>query len=90
MTYLKTQLTELDNKKVSIKTSRFISEDGVEYEIDNQLPHRRAFVNSERGRLELLNAYNAGEVSEEDYNAIMAKWGDTPTVVEPEQEEGVI
>lgn len=88
MSYLKTQLTELDENKVSIKTQKYIMDGETEYPID--LPHRRSFVNSIRGRAELHAAYSAGDVAEADYNAIIAKWGDTPAVVEPEQEEGVI
>jgi len=80
VSYFKTQLAELDESKVSIKTQKYIMDGEIEYPID--LPHRRAFVNSTRGRAELLDAYNAGEVAEADYNAIVAKWGDTPAVVE--------
>ncbi len=82
MSYLKTQLTELDENKVSIKTQKYIMDGETEYPIE--LPHRRAFVNSTRGRTELFDAYSAGDVAEADYNAIMAKWGDTPAVVEKE------
>lgn len=80
MSYLKTQLTELDENKVSIKTQKYIMDEETEYPID--LPHRRSFVNSIRGRAELFDAYSAGDVAEADYNAVMAKWGDTPTVEE--------
>ena len=71
------QLTEYG---VSIKWQNYIVDEGIEYEID--MPHRCAFVNSVRGRADLLNALNDGDIAQADYNAIMAKWGDAPTIEE--------
>lgn len=59
---------------VSIKKQNYATVDGAEYTIDD--PWRKAYVNSERGRTE------AQEIPEPYLSAIMAVWGDTPTVVD--------
>lgn len=84
MPYPKTELTEFSENSVSIKTVQCIMENGVEYALSDPPPHRCSFVNSERGRNELLEAYNNEEVSETDYTAIMTKWGSEPSVIEIE------
>ena len=66
----------LTDKGVSIKTQNYVDVDGVEYAAG--LPHRCAYINSERGRGELLAA-----VPEPYLSAVMTAWGDAPTVTEP-------
>lgn len=47
---------------------------------------RRAYINSERGRAELLadcTTYNRQDL----YDEVMAVWGDAPTVIEPVEPE---
>ena len=74
--YQKITLDALDEEGVSVKTQQFIEQDGVEYALGS--PHRCAYVNSERGRSEITTAL------EEPYlSAVMAVWGDVPTVTEP-------
>ena len=77
---LKTTLDMLSDKSVSVKTQKYVEDGGVEYAVGE--PHRRAFVNSERGRAELSEALASGLLGQNDYVAILAKWGPVPTVVE--------
>ena len=69
-------LDALTQDGVSIKTQKNILQDGVTYEIDQ--PHRCAYVNSARGRQQLLQ-----NVPEPYRGAVLAVWGDAPTVQEP-------
>ena len=71
----KITLDMLNQDGVSIKKQQFTVVGGVEYAIGE--PWRRAYINSVRGRQEIEN-----EVPEPYLSAIMAVWGDTPTVVE--------
>lgn len=65
----------LNERSVSIKSQKYLLTKGIEYPIG--LPHRCAYVNSDRGRSEIAAAL------EEPYlSAVMAVWGDTPTVIE--------
>lgn len=59
---------------VSILTQKTADIDGVAYMLGN---HRRAYVNSEGGRAAL-----AAEQPPDVVAAVMAIWGDTPTVEE--------
>ena len=68
-------LDMLTETGVSVKTQKYIEDGGVEYAVGE--PHRRAYVNSERGRAEI-----AAELPEPYLSAVMAVWGDVPTVVE--------
>ncbi|WP_107942981.1 hypothetical protein [Metasolibacillus fluoroglycofenilyticus] len=67
---LKTEYT-IDNltmNGVSIKTQRY-------YEtFPLGEPHRKAYMNSDNGRIELQS-----EVPQAQVNAVFAVWGDTPT-----------
>lgn len=65
---------------VSILTQKFVDIDGKEMQVGEN--HRRAYVNSETGRNELQ-----GSEPEEVVNAVMAIWGDAPTIKEHEAEE---
>lgn len=66
-------LDELGQDSVSVATKKYIEEDGVKYFIGDI--HRRAYVNSEEGRREINN-----ELREPYLSAVMAVWGDNPTV----------
>ena len=59
---------------VSIMTQKTATLDGIIYTLGN---HRRAYVNSEGGRAAL-----AAEQPPDVVAAVMAIWGDTPTVEE--------
>lgn len=72
-------LDALTEASVSIKTQKTIVQDGVTYEIGQ--PHRCAYMNSTWGRQQL-----AADVPEPYLSAIMAVWGNTPTVQEPDLE----
>ena len=71
----KITLDMLSQNSVSVKTQQFIEQDGQEYPIGQ--PHRKAYINSIRGREEVQN-----ELPQIQQNAIFAVWGDTPTVDE--------
>ena len=72
---VKITLDMLTETSVSVKTQKYINDGGVEYAVG--LPHRRAYVNSERGRAEI-----AAELPEPYLSAVLAVWGDAPTVFE--------
>lgn len=59
---------------VSIKTQGYVEIEGVKHYVDK--PHRKAYSNSIQGREELKN-----ELAEPYYSAVMAVWGDEPTVI---------
>lgn len=71
----KITLDMLTQDSVSVKRQQYIIQDEKEYAIGK--PWRRAYINSVRGRQQIEN-----EVPEPYLSAIMAVWGDTPTVVE--------
>ena len=68
-------LDMLNEKSVSVKTQQYTAVDGIEYAIGQ--PHRKAYINSIRGREEVQN-----ELPQAQANAIFSVWGDTPTVNE--------
>ncbi len=70
----RTTIDMLTEKSVSIKTQRFIQDDGKEYLVGD--PHRCAYINSVRGRADI-----AAALSEPYLSAVMAVWGAEPTVV---------
>jgi len=78
----KITLDMLTKDSVSVKTEKFIEIEGVEYQIGE--PHRKAYVNSLSGRAAVV-----AELPEAQANAIMAVWGDTPTVADPVGESPV-
>lgn len=65
----------LTQDKVSVLKQSFIVHDEQQYAIGQ--PHRKAYVNSIRGREEVETELPAAQ-----QNAILAVWGDTPTVSE--------
>lgn len=66
----------LTKNSVSIKRQKTITADGSTYEIGE--PHRCAYANSATGREQI-----AEELPEPYLSAVMAVWGDTPTVEDP-------
>lgn len=71
----KVTLDMLTQDSVSVKRQRYAVVDGEEYPIGQ--PHRKAYINSERGRTEIQN-----ELEEPYLSAVMAVWGEQPTVIE--------
>lgn len=69
------ELDMLCRDSVSVKTESYTVIDGVEYILGK--PSRTAYLNSEYGRERLTE-----EVGEPYYSAVMAIWGQTPTVTE--------
>lgn len=71
-------IERLAEDSVSILAKSYIEYQGVKYEVGDN--HRKAYVNSTRGRAELAN-----EVAEPYLSSIMAVWGSKPTVVEEDR-----
>lgn len=61
---------------VTIITKRFATIDGQTYQLG--LPHAAGYVNSAIGREQI-----AAEVPDPYLSAVMAVWGDAPTVEDP-------
>ena len=72
----KITLDMLTQDSVSLKKQQYATVDGKEYPIGQ--PWRRAYINSTQGRAQVQ-----AEVPEPYLSAIMAVWGETPTVTEP-------
>jgi hypothetical protein len=68
-------LDNLNQDSVSVVKQAYIDYMGAEYPIGE--PWRRAYVNSEQGRQQIVSELPTAQV-----NAIMAVWGDNPTVTE--------
>ena len=73
--YEKFSLDMLTETSVSVKTQKYVEDGGVEYAVGE--PHRRAYVNSERGRAEI-----AAELPEPYLSAVMSVWGDSAKVID--------
>ncbi len=71
----KITLDMLTQNSVSLKKQKYAVVDGNEYLIG--APWRRTYINSEQGRAQVKN-----EVPEPYQSAILAVWGDAPTVTE--------
>jgi hypothetical protein len=69
-------LDMLTQDSVSVKKQKYIEDGGIQYDVGQ--PSRCAYINTIRGRQEM----QAG-VPEPYLGAILAVWGDTPTVTEP-------
>jgi hypothetical protein len=67
-------LDELTTNSVSVKTVNYTTIDGVKYYLGD--PHRCAYVNSTSGRAAITAA-----LAEPYLSAVMAVWGNTPTIV---------
>ena len=72
-------LDELDIYKVSVETKQFVEVEGVLYQIGT--PHRCAYSNSAQDRTLI-----AEELTEPYLSAVMAVWGDSPTIFPPAPE----
>lgn len=68
-------LDMLTQDSVSVKMQQYAVVDEIEYAIGQ--PHRKAYINSIRGREEVVN-----ELPTAQQSAIFSIWGDTPTVDE--------
>ena len=68
-------LDALSPDSVSIKTERVVTVEGETFVLGN--PHRCAYINSRAGRERLHE-----EVAEPYLSAVLAVWGDTPTLEE--------
>ena len=79
MTEIKTvtTVTNLTKDSVSILKQNFIEFNGEQTRVGDNF--RTSYVNSTRGRQSLVN-----EQSAQDAAAVLAKWGDTPTIKETE------
>lgn len=79
MTEIKTvtTVTNLTKDSVSILKQNFIEFNGKQTRVGDNF--RTSYVNSARGRQNLVN-----EQSAQDVAAVLAKWGDTPTIEETE------
>ena len=71
----KITLDMLTQDSVSVKKQHYTMVDGIEYAIGQ--PHRKAYINSTRGREEIQTELPAAQ-----QNAVFSVWGDTPTVDE--------
>ena len=76
---IKTKITldMLTNDSVSVLKQQYITIDGADVKVGENV--RNAYMNTQTER-ELLKS----ELTEEFYNAVIAVWGNTPTVAEPE------
>ena len=70
-------VTNLTKDSVSILKQNFIEFNGKQTRVGDNF--RTSYVNSTRGRQSLVN-----EQSAQDAAAVLAKWGDTPTIKETE------
>lgn len=76
-TYTEITLDLLTQNGVSVLTKTFADINGIKTQVGNNI--RRAYGNSPIGR-DLLRA----DIPEIYYNAVLAVWGDTPTLTDPE------
>ena len=76
----KITLDMLTQTSVSVLRQNFIELNGVETQVGGNV--RNAYENDETGREILKNT-----LPEEYYNAVMAVWGNSPTVVSMDGEE---
>lgn len=65
----------LTQDSVSVKKQQYTTVDGVEYPIGQ--PHRKAYINSTRGREEVMAELPGAHIA-----AILSIWGETPTANE--------
>lgn len=76
----KITLDMLTKDSVSVLRQQFLNYDGVDMQVGENV--RNAYMNSESGRQLIRNL-----LPDEYYNAVMAVWGDNPTVDEPTESE---
>lgn len=70
----------LTKDSVSIITQNFIEFEGKEQQVGEK--HRRAYINSQEGRAEIEECEPNDVIV-----AVMAIWGDVPTVVNEQEKE---
>ena len=75
----KISLDMLTNDSVSILKQQYITIDGTDIKVGDNI--RNAFMNTQTER-ELLRT----KLPEEFYNAVIAVWGNYPTIAEPTAE----
>ena len=75
---IKTKITldMLTNDSVSVLKQQYITVDGADVKVGDNV--RNAYMNTQTEREQLKEI-----LPEEYYNAVMAVWGDTPTIAEP-------
>jgi hypothetical protein len=71
----KIYLDNLSDYAVSIRKQKIYIESGVEYPVGN--PWRKAYINTEIGRAELLADKNSGFIPAQYYDSIVKVWGNT-------------
>ena len=76
----KITLDMLTADSVSVLRQQFINYGGVDMQVGENI--RNAYMNSKSGREQLRKV-----LSDEYFNAVMAVWGDNPTVEEPTESE---
>lgn len=76
----KITLDMLTKDSVSVLRQQFLNYNGTEMQVGENI--RNAYSNNEDDRALLKNI-----LSEEYYNAVMAVWGNAPTVDEPTESE---
>ena len=76
----KITLDMLTKDSVSVLRQQFLNYDGVDMQVGENI--RNAYSNNEDDRALLKSI-----LSDEYYNAVMAVWGDNPTVDEPIESE---
>ena len=76
----KITLDMLTKDSVSVLRQQFLNYDGVDMQVGENV--RNAYTNSKSGREQLRKV-----LSDEYYNAVMAVWGDNPTINEPIESE---
>lgn len=72
----KITLDMLTSDSVSILKQKYITIDGTDIKVGENI--RNAYMNTQADRDNLKDA-----LPEDFYNAVLAVWGDTPTVEEP-------
>ena len=75
---IKTKITldMLTTDSVSVLRQQYITVDGTDIRVGENV--RNAYMNTQTEREQLKEI-----LPEEYYNAVMAVWGDTPTIAEP-------
>ena len=76
----KITLDMLTKESVSVLRQQFLNYNGVDMQVGENI--RNAYMNSKSGREQLRKV-----LSDEYFNAVMAVWGDNPTVDEPIESE---
>lgn len=71
----KVTIDMLTSESVSILTQKYVTIEGVDTQVGEN--HRKAYVNSKSGRAGLQ-----GEQTSDVVNAVLAIWGNAPTVTE--------